>query len=566
MVSSRLALSLLLVAFTTLLLAQTPPQASTAAPQSSKPIEPCTVSGRVVSAAEGTPIVSARVGLIKEGPKPDRAVFATTSDSAGHFEFKQVPPGRYRFFASRAGFVGQEYQAQGPNSGAMLSLSPGQVVDDAMFRLTRAAVITGRVLDEAGEPMQGVAVSALRKETADEREESGLRRKNDPLMQSAGDVTNDRGEYRVFGLKAGEYYLRASQSDETWVGRYGGIDWDPMDSQLIREAGGPQYAPLYYPGVLQPSEAQPIHLSAGEEIQADFAMRLIRTVEVSGHVVGADGKPATHAYVQLNVSGVDTYGPQDLGASADSKGEFTIKGVAPGSYLIVAHQRVEDRNFSARQRLEVGETKLDNVVLSFTNGTELKGRITAASSGVTLEQLHVFLSPMDEDGGFGGSAQVKADGSFEIPNLADGSYVPHVGAVEPGWYMKSARMGAADVLQNGVQIERGSNTGTLEIVLSSGAAQLDGSVTQDNKAMAGASVRAEPEPETLFNVHRGRRSETDQNGNFSIPNIPPGKYKVVAKLPSGSPEVPAVSSEPQIITLGEHDHQTVQLELPKPQQ
>ncbi len=59
---------------------------------------------------------------------------------------------------------------------------------------------------------------------------------------------------------------------------------------------------------------------------------------------------------------------------------------------------------------------------------------------------------------------------------------------------------------------------------------------------------------------------TDQNGQFTIPTIPPGKYKVVAKLPSGTPEVPALKSEPQIVTLGEHDHQTVQLTLPKPEE
>ncbi len=140
------------------------------------------------------------------------------------------------------------------------------------------------------------------------------------------------------------------------------------------------------------------------------------------------------------------------------------------------------------------------------------------------------------------------------------------GAGQRGWYVKSARMGATDVLQKGVQIERGAAGGTLEIVLSSAVAQLEGAVTQDNKPVVGAEVRVRPDPETPYNEMLRRGGETDQNGHFVVSDIPPGKYKVTAKLPSGTPEVPALTSEPQIVTLGEHDHQSVQLELPKPEQ
>jgi hypothetical protein len=114
-------------------------QPSSAPLQQAKEPEPCTISGRVVSAAEGTPIQSARVGLIQEDVRQHPAVYGTTTNEQGHFEIKQVPPGRYRFVASRAGFISQEYGAKGIKGGAMLALSPGQTVDDAMFRLTRAA-------------------------------------------------------------------------------------------------------------------------------------------------------------------------------------------------------------------------------------------------------------------------------------------------------------------------------------------------------------------------------------------------------------------------------------------
>ncbi len=130
---------------------------------------------------------------------------------------------------------------------------------------------------------------------------------------------------------------------------------------------------------------------AGEEVQADFAMRHIKTVQVSGHVVAADGKPATHAYVAMRVPDVDDFG-SDLGGSTDEKGEFIIKGVSPGTYVMSAQQRVDGHPTFAHQKLDVGDSNLDNVVLSFGSGVTIAGRITAVGSGVALDRAHVFLT------------------------------------------------------------------------------------------------------------------------------------------------------------------------------
>ena len=543
-----------------------PAQSPSSAGQQQKEPEPCTVSGRVVSAAEGTPIPSARVGLIQTDAGQHPAVYGATTDDQGHFEIKNVPPERYRFVASHTGFISQQYQAKElQGSGAVLSLSPGQTIDDAMFRLTRAAVVSGRVLDEAGEPMLGVYVSALRKPSAEDREESSHRSKRESLLQTSGTATDDRGEYRIYGLKPGEYYLKATENPDEASMFTRGMDTDLADYELVREMAA-QYASLYYPGVLHPGDAQPVQVRAGEEVQADFAMRHIKTVQVSGRVIAADGRPATRSYVVLQIQDAIDFASNPA-TSTDEKGEFVFRGVAPGSYVLSAQQHTESRHDTVRQKLEVGESKLDNVVLSFGSGISINGRISAVGSGVVLERAHVSLSSLDDDAvGLVGWAEVKPDGAFELTNVADGSYILRAGVSQKGWYVKSARLGATDVLEKGVQVERGAVPGTLEIVLSNAAAQLDGSLMQDNKPVVGAKIRVRPEPLTSYNEMRGTGGVTDQNGQFTIPTISPGKYKVVAKLPSGTPEVPAVTSEPQIITLGEHDHQTVQLTLPKPEE
>jgi len=137
------------------------------------PASLCLVAGRVVTASDGSPLKSARVALVQEPFTSHAQIFGAISDSDGHFLLKDVAPGRYQFFASRAGFVDQQYESQGTDGGAVLDLKPGQRISDVLFRLTVAAVITGRISSDDGEGMPGLQVVALRKPTEEDEEEEG---------------------------------------------------------------------------------------------------------------------------------------------------------------------------------------------------------------------------------------------------------------------------------------------------------------------------------------------------------------------------------------------------------
>jgi hypothetical protein len=344
--------------------------------------------------------------------------------------------------------------------------------------------------------------------------------------------------------------------------------WDENDSMswTIRTMVGNRYAPVFYPGVLQVDQAQPVTLGPGDEVEADFAMRHVKTLEVSGRVIAADGKPATHAYVQMYVPEAVTWS-DELGTSTSAKGEFSIKGVPPGSYILSANESDQEIRHVTRQRLEVGNDNVDSLVIAFGKGTTIAGRIMAATAGANaIDRIRIQLEPTsDSDTAGFGFARAKRDGSFEITEVPDGNYALRVYGMEPGWYVKSARFEAEDVLQKGLEVERGSSGGTLEIALSSATAELEGAVTEHDKPAAGAQVRVKPEPETPYNRIRSTTASTDQNGHFTFSTLPPGKYRVTAKLPSVSAEAPATASEPKIVTLGEHDRQAVQLTLAAPQ-
>ena len=73
----------------------------------------CTVSGQVVTAAEGAPLKSSRGVLIRQDASSHPPAFSATTDGDGRFEIKKVLPGRYLFFASHAGYITQQYKVRG---------------------------------------------------------------------------------------------------------------------------------------------------------------------------------------------------------------------------------------------------------------------------------------------------------------------------------------------------------------------------------------------------------------------------------------------------------------------
>jgi hypothetical protein len=179
--------------------------------------------------------------------------------------------------------------------------------------------------------------------------------------------------------------------------------------------------------------------------------------------------------------------------------------------------------------------------------------------------VRIFLRGLDED--TYGNAKIKKDGSFETDEMTEGGYVLRVFGMDHKLYIKSAKLGADDVLEKGVQIGKSMPSTSLEIVVATAVAQLDGVVTMDNKPLAGATVHATGQPETPYTEDLSQEATTDQHGSFSVPEIPPGKYQIRAYSASEEEdEEDGPASEPQVVTLGEKEHKSLQLEIKAPSQ
>ena len=482
----------------------------------------CAVAGTVVRASTGEPLKKARIFVYSRNSRSgddSSGRFVAISDATGHFAFDDLPPGRYDMDVDRTGFVSQRYgQDQPGKPGATLTLAPGQKMTDLLFRLQTAGVIAGHVTDEDGEPAQGVDIQVQRRTYSGQ----GAR-----VNTWGNSQTNDLGEYRVFGLEPGRYYILA-----TWNEQQFAYDRAKLASASRAEASL-GYVPTYYPGTTDASRAVLVQVSAGAEVPSvDFVLTRSRTYSVRGRVSKAVGDPSLEGVFVNMLPRSDDFASSTFWRIVDSKtGNFEISGVASGSYTLAAMSRKDGMTRQSSLPVDIANADVDNVSIVIGPGVDISGRVTiegtlntAETLRVSLSSRQVMFSPMAPSGG-----ELKADGSFVLSGISDGSYFVSVMSGCRTCYVKSATLNGQDILEKGIQISSGASPGTVEIVYSALTGTVSGAVSRDDGLpAAGALVVLVPDPPYRGTPGRYRTGSTDQYGAFMIEGVPPGSFKAFA--------------------------------------
>jgi len=500
-----------------------------AAPQSSKSATPagapssapqeCSVQGMVVKLAGSEPLRNAIVVMLN---LDDRAQAASTvhTDSRGQFLLKPIPPGHYRLRVMRAGFVSQAYGQRSVNAaGATMTLAPGQEMKDLLFRLIPAAIISGRVENEDGDPLPWAHVSALHEIYAE-----GKRTFTSEEMAP----TNDRGEYRLFGLRPGRYLISAVfHPGATRAG-------DTEDDEFGEIVGEKEnYVRTYYPGTPDATKAEAITVKAGEEIPSmDFMMRPTAVYRVKGHVTNLlanDNKRSQSVMVfatQRSSGVMNARMAVAQGNIAKQDGSFDLPGVLPGSYTVTAQWYDDGKVHTARQNIDVGNADVEGLQLTIGKGTPIVGHLRwEGKPSMIGDQLMVFAQSTDETV-HPGYARVDADGSFTWAEVPDGELRVRVFGQSEDSFVKAARYGSADALADGFTPRAGSGT-TLEIIMSSHGALVQGSaVDADGLPAVGAQVVLVPEGLRRERFDLYKTAQTDQRGQFQLRGVAPGDYKL----------------------------------------
>ena len=474
-----------------------------------------TIAGHVVDALIGQPI---KLALVQLRPETESARSSQSkTDENGKFSFDNIAPGRYRLSASKNGYLRQDYGAKLPNHpGTLLEIRQNEKLSDAALRLTAQAVVSGKVVDDSGEPVTNVNVQAMRK---------GFANGSPQLSIAKGALTNDLGEYRIFGLDSGRYYISAVAPDLS----------STSGSAVERSSGRDEegYVPVFYPGATDVAGATEVEVSGGQTYQgADFRLRRTRTVRIRGVVQNTVAVRPGRIMIRLMPRNSGMFGivAGKFTSRLGSKGEFELANVPPGSYVLSADCYEGSNRYSARRLLDVGSSAPEDIKLVIGPGADVAGQVQIeANKSANLSAIRIKLTPSDSAMFESKEAVVRADGSFVVPHVPADTYTLEIRNFPDGVYLKSAKLGEQDVLKSGLIVPEGAFSGKIEVAGSENGGKIEGSVlTAEQKTATGASVVVLPDAEGNLRSDVLRRVNADQNGNFSLAGIAPGKYRAFA--------------------------------------
>jgi hypothetical protein len=455
----------------------------------------------------------------------------TITDTDGRFSFKDVSPGTYTIRVQKEGFFGKsEGGFNPPTAAAEVKVDAGKTVE-ANLSMIPGAIIGGRIFDEKGQLMSNAVVQAFTVAYAFGRATLA------PLVSK---VADDRGEFRLFWVPPGAYYLAVTPAP---VAAAPGV---PAAASPLK---------TYYPGVTDIALARTIRVTGGEDMGGmDIPVRGNRSFKVSGQVNSLISPPPT----QLGAPGVnaavlfmlnrDKVAPDDANGRQvgvvpllPSTGRFEISNVMPGVYELLA--RVADPAAQVagglplawgRARFEVRDMDVANVAIVISPSSEVAGTLAAAEGVKLPPSLRLQLLPDDASIRIPAfqmvltrSAMVAPDGTFKIPAVPEGHYrVMTVAGLTPDLYLADVRHRAISVFNGGFDVGPGEND-PIQVVVGSGAGTVSGFVQDGSAKFAGGATVALV-PQARENLALYFSAATDASGRFVMRGVPPGDYKLFA--------------------------------------
>ncbi len=508
--------------------------------QSQQTVPPGTVSGHIYNSATGEPLPKATVTLTPSrnrtlnSSNSPTGIQVTRSGPDGSFTFATVAPGKYLADADHVGFLPQQYGQSDERSGGgeVISVDPGQSLNKVDFKLGPAGIISGNILDEDNEPMQGVQVTAVKVRYTKNGAQQEI------SMRSV--ATDDRGSYRLFGLVPGFYCVR--------------VQGGPIGSQSSGPSTGTAYQPTYYPGVGYVEDAQRIQVAPGVETPGiSFSVGTQSTHTISGVVIDSTGGQSdTKRFVISASRGVNSAGeigpgfPMGTGNHVSNPdGSFSISGLPSGDYTLSARsiQVVTQQgtgSFStisaesdvgyASVRVAGGDARVN---IPVSHPSSIRGRLIVEGTNQPPPVQGIRLSLQSQlganPGGGNPSATIDPTGSFEFKSVGSGQYDFNIVGGQATLYLKQIACTGKDYTTQPIALESGLNLNDCVLTLGTDAGTLSGQVLDSGKPVGNLIVVAIPESPDLRALGRYTfTGKSDAEGNFQIGGVIPGDYLLFA--------------------------------------
>lgn len=463
------------------------------------------ISGMVVSTAGGAPLAQTRVSIMNaRNPKEVESVL-TAED--GRFEF-HVGAGKYALRGAKRGFIAADYNQHEQFSTAIVT-GAGLNTENLILKLPPSAALTGKVLDESGEPIRQARVILWRDDHS-----AGVSR----IVRFRMETTDDRGAYEFIPLVPGTYFL--SVSARPWYAVHPpSIVQEGMPPATVDRSLDVVYPVTFYADATDSEEATPIPIRGGDHPEIEFRLVPIPAVHVLFHTDQKPDNGYEMPILQKRIfDGTDVQDGMD--SQMSSAGVFEIT-TAPGKYNV----RMSGPR-TASQLMEV-DINQDHQDLSASSGEALSSvsaSVHVLGEQTSLPQLFLmFRNPQGRTVAFG---EVKAEGKAEFGEIAPGTYDLQVGSPDGAFSVVRISSEGRDTPGHTLTVTPGSSL-SLDLYLVGGSASVGGFAKQAGKPVAGAMIVLVPKhPEA--NRERFRRDQSDLDGSFTLQNVIPGTYTVTA--------------------------------------
>ncbi|MBV8551043.1 MAG: carboxypeptidase regulatory-like domain-containing protein [Acidobacteriaceae bacterium] len=455
-----------------------------------------TVTGTASNLLTGEPIRRALVHL------QGRAQYAAFTGSDGRFRIENVLEGQYNAVAQKPGFFEPSQIAPNPFRGSGSAIIVGAATQPLSLTLVPAATITGRVVDNQGEPIPNINVECLSEQIVNGRKRT---------TTSCGMGTDEDGNYALENLVPGSYFIRVNQQK---VFAFTG------DLQTPNHVPLEVYPAQFYPNAPNRSSAQAIQLKPGDHAQIDFTLQPVPAFRVSGVVapVGPMNQPA-----------IETADGEQTGIFAQvnqQTGRWVLPAISAGSWKIVFLTEGQNNTLNyGEQSIDVRSANIQNVAVSLQPVPPVPVRVAnSPDQGNPNLQLRLVPRNLDTNGReyFAGAAPGEPPGSLSVRDILPASYTVVAQAFGNGC-IDSITSGSADLMRDDFVVSPGGQHAPIDVSFRNDCAILTVKLNTQDSASTVAVILASDnrsfEPRILYQNAASERV---------FPNLPPGEYRVYA--------------------------------------